>query len=415
VPTTSRRNIVLLLSGFSLMAYVLRMNISVASPFMMTELNLDKVQMGRVFSAFMLGYALFQVPWGAAGDRLGPGRILTWAGIAWVVTTAFTGLLPGWIAPAGTASLLVLIVLRFCLGASQAAAYPVASRAISTWLPSSRRAQSFSALIVAMAFGSAFTPPLVSWAMTNMGWRASFYLCAALALALTLAWKHAAGTAIDGSTASVTESTMPRQSWWAPLKDSRVSILSLSYFFNSYVLFVFVFWLYLYLVEQRGMTIMSSGWYTSIPFVLAMFFAPAAGIICDRLSISYGPTIGRRLVAITALIGSSTFLIFGVDAVDQNVAIVGLSLAVAFLLCTEVAYWSASMDIGGENAGTVGGIMNMAGNLGGVVSTALVPVLVERWGWPFAFQSAAGLSVVAALLWLFVRMERNHLRTEPMY
>ena len=75
-----------LLSAFSLMAYVLRMNISVASPFMMTELQLDKVQMGRVFSAFMLGYALFQVPWGVSGDRLGPGRILGWAAIAWTLS-----------------------------------------------------------------------------------------------------------------------------------------------------------------------------------------------------------------------------------------------------------------------------------------------------------------------------------------
>src|SRR5687767_3582469 len=232
------------------MAYVLRMNISVASPFMMAELNLDKIQMGRVFSAFMLGYALFQVPWGVSGDRLGPGRILTWAAIAWMVTTLLTGLLPGWIVPAGTASLFMLIVLRFLLGASQAAAYPVASRAISGWLPSSQRALSFSALIVAMAFGSAFTPPLVSWAMTTFGWRASFYICALLALGLTIAWKRLAGSQLDAvasgpatTTGSAAAESLPaeKDAWWTPLKDRRVSILSLSYFFNSYVLFVFVF------------------------------------------------------------------------------------------------------------------------------------------------------------------------------
>jgi ACS family glucarate transporter-like MFS transporter len=399
--------VVVLLSAFSLMAYVLRMNISVASPFMMAELNLDKIQMGRVFSAFMLGYAVFQVPWGVFGDRLGPGRILTWAAAAWTVTTLLTGLLPGSIAPAGTASLVMLIVLRFLLGASQAAAYPVASRAISAWLPPTQRALSFSALIVAMAFGSAFTPPLVSWAMSTFGWRASFYLCALLALALTIAWQRSAASrtgAIEPASSSVRG---PRQAWWAPLKDRRVSLLSLSYFFNSYVLFVFVFWLYLYLVEQRGMSIMSGGVYTSIPFVLAMFFAPAAGVICDRLSLRHGPTLGRRIVAMVALLNSALFLVLGIDVANQNLAIAGLSLAVAFLLCTEVAYWSASMDVGGENAGTVGGIMNMAGNLGGVVSTALVPVLVSWRGWPFAFQSAAGLSVVAAVLWLLIRMEQG--------
>jgi ACS family glucarate transporter-like MFS transporter len=415
VPTTSRRSIILLLSGFSLMAYVLRMNISVASPFMMAELNLDKIQMGRVFSAFMLGYALFQVPWGVSGDRLGPGRILTWAAIAWTLTTLLTGLLPGWIVPAGTASLGMLIALRFLLGASQAAAYPVASRAISGWLPASQRALSFSALIVAMAFGSAFTPPLVSWAMSTFGWRMSFYICAVVALGLAVAWRRLAGSQLDTAITGPANNTRSTQAWWAPLKDSRVSLLSLSYFFNSYVLFVFVFWLYLYLVEQRGMSILSGGVYTSIPFVLAMFFVPAAGVICDRLSIRYGPTVGRRVVAMTALVSSALFLVLGVDVVDQDLAIAGLSLAVAFLLCTEVAYWSASMDVGGDSAGTVGGIMNMAGNLGGVVSTALVPILVSWWGWPFAFQSAAGLSIVAAVLWVFVKMEHDGLQETPRH
>jgi ACS family glucarate transporter-like MFS transporter len=306
----------------------------------------------------------------------------------------------------------MLIVLRFLLGASQAAAYPVASRAISGWLPPSQRALSFSALIVAMAFGSAFTPPLVSWAMTTFGWRASFYICALLALGLTIAWQRSAGSPVDAADGpkaaddpSVTSGSVAP--WWAPLKDSRVSLLSLSYFFNSYVLFVFVFWLYLYLVEQRGMSILSGGVYTSIPFVLAMFFAPAAGVICDRLSVRHGPTIGRRIVAMVALVSSALFLVLGIDVADQTLAVAGLSLAVAFLLCTEVAYWSASMDVGGANAGTVGGIMSMAGNLGGVVSTAFVPILVARFGWPFAFQSAAALSVVAALLWLLIRMEQR--------
>jgi len=116
-----------------------------------------------------------------------------------------------------------------------------------------------------------------------------------------------------------------------------------------------------------------------------------------------------------ALLNSALFLVLGIDVADQTLAVAGLSLAVAFLLCTEVAYWSASMDVGGENAGTVGGVMNMAGNLGGVVSTALVPVLVSWRGWPFAFQSAAALSVVAAALWLLIRMEQGSDANRPAH
>ncbi len=169
----SPRTVVILLSLFSLVGYGLRMNISIASPFMMADLHLDKIQMGRVFSAFMLGYALFQIPWGVVGDRFGPGRTLTTAALLWSATTLLTGLVPGWMVPAGVASLAALVVVRFVLGMGEAAAYPVAARAVAGWLPSSRRAASYSSLIVGMAVGSAFTPPLVSWVMVTAGWRVS--------------------------------------------------------------------------------------------------------------------------------------------------------------------------------------------------------------------------------------------------
>jgi ACS family glucarate transporter-like MFS transporter len=405
VAEANRRTIVALLSLFSLTGYVLRMNISVASPFMMTELHLDKIQMGQVFSAFMLGYALFQVPWGVSGDRIGPGRTLTWAAIVWTATTLLTGLVPGWLVPAGTASLVALIAIRFLLGVGQAAAFPLASRAIVSWMPSTRRALSFAALIVGMAIGSAFTPPLVSWAMTHFGWRVSFYLCALLGLLLAVTWHRSAGARLDaigGERARPATASGPP--WYAPLGDRNVAVMCVSYFFDSYVLFVFVFWLYLYLVEERGMSMMTSGVYTGLPFALAIVFAPAAGYLSDELAVRWGRTWGRRIVAIVALLNSAAFLVAGVNVGNQTLAIAGLSLAVAFLLCTETAYWSASMDLGGASTGTVGGIMNMAGNFGGVVSTWLVPILIKHYGWPFAFRSAAGLAVIAAVLWIFVHV-----------
>lgn len=402
-PVRSRRQVVVLLSAFSLVGYVLRMNISVAAPFMMTDLHLDKIQMGRVFTSFMVGYALFQIPWGVSGDRLGSGRTLTWSAVVWTVTTVLTGLVPGALLPVGAVSLAALMVIRFLLGVGQAAAFPLASRAIVSWMPASRRAVSFAALIVGMAIGSAFTPPLVSWAMTTLGWRASFYICAAIALALAAAWHQLAGARLDA------EDTAPASGggFWSSLsilKDRSVAVMSLSYFCDSYVLFMFVFWLFLYLEEQRGMTVMASGLYGALPFVAGLILAPGAGLACDALEARWGGGWGRRTIAMTSLVLSAGFLLVGIKVDNPMTAIVGLSLAVGFLLCTETAYWSASMDLGGSRAGTAGGVMNMAGNLGGVASTSLVPLLIDKSGWPFAFQSAAALAAVAAALWLLVRV-----------
>ena len=397
-------SLVILLSAFSLVGYVLRMNISVASPYMMAELHLDKIQMGQVFSAFMLGYALFQVPWGVFGDRIGPGVTLAVAGSIWAVTTMLTGLAPGILVPAGTASLVALMGIRFLLGVGQAAAYPLASRAVASWLPSSRRALSFSALIVGMAIGSAFTPPLVSWVMVHAGWRISFYLTALIALVLTVCW-IAFGSRLGRPTDGGASPHAPRGSWLTVLKDRQVALMSLSYFFDSYVLFAFVFWLYIYLTEQRGFTVMQSGFYTALPFAVAIPLVPMAGYLCDLLAARYGAW-GRRVVGMTGLGLSAMFLVVGINVASPAQALVGLSLAVGFLLCTEPAYWSTSMDLGGAYAGTAGGVMNMAGNLGGVVSTALMPILVSHFGWPFAFFSAAGCALVGAALWLLVRPSR---------
>jgi ACS family glucarate transporter-like MFS transporter len=197
----------------------------------------------------------------------------------------------------------------------------------------------------------------------------------------------------------------PRGSWLTVLKDRQVALMSLSYFFDSYVLFAFVFWLYIYLTEQRGFTVMQSGFYTALPFAVAIPLVPIAGYLCDLLAARYGAW-GRRVVGMTGLGLSAVFLVVGINVASPAQALVGLSLAVGFLLCTEPAYWSTSMDLGGAYAGTAGGIMNMAGNLGGVVSTALVPVLVSHFGWPFAFFSAAGCALVGAALWLLVRPSR---------
>ena len=198
-----------------------------------------------------------------------------------------------------------------------------------------------------------------------------------------------------------TPSTGP---WHAPLRDKNVAVMCVSYFFDSYLLFVFVYWLYLYLVEQRGMSLLTSAVYTGLPFALAVVFAPVAGWLCDWLSVRVGRAWGRRAIAIASLVNSAGFLVVGINVGNQTMAVAGLSLAVAFLLCTETAYWSAAMDLGESNTGTVGGIMNMAGNFGGVVSTALMPVLIERYGWTMAFRSAAALALVAAALWMFVRV-----------
>ncbi len=417
-PSSIRYRIIAILAALGLVAYVLRMNISVAAKFMMPELGISQIEMGQVFSSFMVGYALFQLPWGLMGDRRGARRMLWIAGLLWVVTTALTGLAPGLLIPGGTAAFVSLLILRFAHGVGQAAMFPLAARVAGDWLRVNERALGYSLIIAASAAGSAFTGPLVAWSMITLGWRTAFYGCSGLALMVTAIWywystdqpeSHpGVNTAelqlIRTGSASVKPGAAST-SWLTLLRNPNITLMCLSYFLSSYVLFMFLFWLYLYFVDERKMTILGGGFYTSLPYVLALMVVPAAGRYSDVLAARLGRSKGRRFVAMGGLMIAAFGLIVGTQAANAYVAIGALAVSAAFQMATEGPFWSAIIDVAGPHAGAAGGILNMAGNLGGVVSTALVPVLVKHFGWSLAFGSASALAVVGALIWLLIRIE----------
>ncbi|HET9407432.1 MAG TPA: MFS transporter [Candidatus Sulfotelmatobacter sp.] len=416
---SSRRLIIILLSGFALTGYLLRMNISIAAKMMMPELGLDKVQMGQVFSAFMLGYALFQIPWGILGDRFGPRRVLTVAALTWGTTTILTGLLPGKLVASSSGAFFALIILRFLLGVGEAAAFPVAARAVASWMDETQRGFSYSFVIFGISAGCASAAPLISYLMVNFGWRGSFYISASLAFLLAIVWEISSKrvpeeTAADEISGRAEEPRSEAHAPWTTLlKNPNIALVSTSYFLDSYLLFVFVFWFYLYLVEKRGFSTLSGGFYTAAPFLTAMIIGPINGYVCDYLAERSGRHVGRRVVAMGGLILSSLFLWLGLEAASPYRAVLWICLSVGFLLSTEGAFWSASMDLAPNNAGAAGGIMNTAGNLGGVVSTALVPVLIQRFGWNVAFGSASIIALAGAVIWLWVRLEPRREQEGP--
>ncbi len=427
VPATAVRwRIVALLAGFSLVSYALRTNISIAAALMRSELHLSQIQLGQVFSAFLIGYAIFQVPAGALGDRFGPRLVLTVAAIIWGLTTLMTGALPGVIGGA-MGTLAVLLGVRFLLGIAEAATYPVAAAAVGVWMPASERAFANSLVIAGMALGSAFIPPVMARVMVASGWRMSFYVTSVLGFLIAALWwwyardapaRHAAvnererraiaaGRGSPVNTGGAAGAGRRLVIYWPLLRNRNMLLISASYFLDSYVLAMFVFWFYLYLVDERRFSILKSGAFSSLPWIAALILVPTAGWLCDRLSARRGRRLGRRVVAMTALAASSALLLWGARTEEPMLAIAALSLSVGFLMATEGPFWSSAIDISGAHAGTAGGIMNTAGNLGGVAQASLVPVLVQRFGWIPALATGSLLGLVSAMLWLFIRVDQS--------
>ncbi len=402
------------LSCFSLVAYALRMNISIAAVFLMVELHLTKMQLGQLFGCFLVGYTLFQLPWGIFGDCFGARSVLCIAAIVWGVTSFLSGLLPGLIVKVGLTSFLVLAVLRFLLGVGEAAGFPVAARAIASSMPKSRYGWGYSVVVAGAAAGSALTPPLVSRLMTSVGWRASFYITSSFAFILAAVWSFVARdkSLVDGN-APAEKPEADMSSWRQLLHTPAIWNLSLSYFFESYSLYVFVFWSYLYLVEQRHFTILRGGVFTGLPFLAATLVIPAVGYASDLVAERSGYLVGRRNLAIALMTISAVFLFCSVRVNNPYLAVGAISLSVASLWSVESIFWSSSIEIGGKNAGAAGAILNTVGNLGGIASTLLVPILLEKFGWSIAFGSSSALLLFSALLWFRIKPSEVRTRSLP--
>ena len=367
------------------------MNVSVAGALMMKELALDQIVMGRIFSAFLLGYALCQVPAGLLADRLGARRVLAAAAVSWAAAIALMAAAPA------AAALPVLLGARLLLGIGEAPTFPAAAAAVSRHVPRGQQGRANGIVIAAIGLGSALAPPLLSFVMVRFGWRAALLASAIPALAVAALWaalRHMP-PAVSSEPAGAS----------APLREGSLAsrpfvLLTASYTLQGYVGYIFVFWFYLYLVDVRKFDLLKGALWASLPWLLSILSIPAGGAVSDALVARFGPAWGRRIVPMAGLVGGAAFLSAGARTPDAHVAALCLALATALVLCVEGPFWAAMMDLAGGRSGTAGGVMNMGSNLGGLVSPALTPVLAASIGWENALHVAAALAVIGGLLWL---------------
>jgi ACS family glucarate transporter-like MFS transporter len=407
--------VAVMVGGFAFVSYIQRMNISVAAELMMPDLSLTKSQMGLIFGSFLWGYALFQVPAGRIGDSVGPRITLAVAAILWGTTTTLTGFLPNRVITGGAAVLTSLWILRFVLGAGEAATFPVGARAISNWTAPGERAFGYSLMVAGSSLAAAMTSPVVSWLMLRVGWRSSFYITSSLAFGIAIVWyiavtdrpeqhKRVSPVELDAITRHRTVedlgSKTPRPSVVKLLSDRNTLFLTLSYTCEGYVLFIFVFWLYIYLVEVRGFSILKGGIVAGLPWLAALALTPLGGLLCDRITAKKGRLAGARIVIMLGYGLSGVLLLVTARADSAVVSVAALCLSVGFLYFAEPAFWATAAHVAGENAGAASGIMNTAGIIGGIISTSLTPVLVEHFGWIYALGSGAVVAMACACAWL---------------
>lgn len=411
-----RWTILALLVGFSAVSYVERINLSVAGRFVRDDLGLTDVHLGWVFSAFLIAYTLGQIPSGMLSDRYGPHRVLTCAALLWFVLTIAlaAGLMVPGLAPALATAWLV--GLRFLLGLAEAPTYPAATRVVASWFPEGERATANAVIQSASYAGSALTLPLMTGAVLAWGWQPAMFLSAIPALLLGLLWwRHATddpsrhrriGPAEKELIGTRERAAPVSVGTRVPLRivlDRSVLWLSASYFCQGYVLYLFFFWFYTYLVDARGFSIASSGWTAALPTVAAAVAALAGGTLSNRLAARSGALPARRRIILWSGVVGAASLLAGAFAAQPVLAVAGFTLAIATRGLVEASYWTLAIEANPRYAGTVGGVMNTASNVGGAASTALAPVVVAVFDWPVAIALAAVVTLLGGICVLGVR------------
>lgn len=396
-PPRSRWVILALLFLISVVTYLDRVNISVTARQMMPALGLTDLQMGQVFSAFVVGYALCQIPGGWLGDRWGPRRVLTVAVIWWSVFTAMTAVA----ATLPVADLIgvvgSLIVVRFLIGVGEAAALPNFNRAVADWLKPHERGLGIGIAIGGIGVGSALAPPLTAWIMVNFGWQTAFYAAGGVGLLVASLWyAYATDRPVVG------DEPLPGQAvpWRAFARTPTVWWLVASYSCLGYVAYIYMSWFYLYLVNVRGFGVLRGAWYASAPFLAMAVLCPLGGWVTDRLAVARGVNQGRKLAGGAGMGLAALAIMLGAYNDSPLAAIVLLSTGAGFLYFTVGAYWSCTSDLSKAHAGTLSGLMNTGANVGGSLSPVLTPWLAGQVGWAAALGVAALVALLGGLMWM---------------
>ena len=402
-------SIVAMLCATATAGYICRVNVSTAAPLLMEEFGLSQIEMGRIFSAFLLGYALFQIPSGALSDRFGARRILSMIAWLWVIITVLQTAV-GWgpFRSTASAALIGFIIFRFFTGITASPTYPGSAQGVSKWVLPKYQGRANGIVLASIGLGSALAPPLVSNIMVRFGWRPALIASAIPALIIALIWLKVKEPQHINQAMPVEDNPKSNDSSVKRVKINSFSfwLLTISYSLQGYVGYIFVSWFYLYLVQERHFGLLSGAWMSSLPWILSIVSIPLGGWISDRLAAGKsGQVWGRRIVPLIGMALSGILISIGAHTGSAVMAAISLAFATALILCVEGPFWAMMMRIAGNKSGTAGGIMNMGSNIGGLISPALTPVIASWIGWENALHVAAALAVIGALLWLGIKPE----------
>jgi ACS family glucarate transporter-like MFS transporter len=430
-PSAVRWRIMALVTAVNMLPSLGKISLGIAGKNIQDEFRFSDATMGWILSAFVVGYALFQFPGGWAADRYGPRKVLTFAILWYSVFLAAMAMAPKlplshWIGLAGT-----FAVIRFFVGAGEAFTSPNSAKVVGSWMSSGRLAFGISFYNLGIGAGGVLTPILIAWTMQHWGWRTSFWLCGLIGGFFAIVWSlyitdrpeqhpHVNSAELellrprtepeDGRPAR--NIAKGRPPWRMILSSGLVRCLILSYMCRAYAMYFFDTWFFIYLIRSRGLTISRGGKWGATPYLAILLLSPIGGWFSDFAVRKFGKRRGRQTAVWVGMACSAMLVWIGCNTSNNTVAILLVACGAGFNMFANITWWATCIDLVPSYAASLSGLMNMCGALSGALAPILTAYISTRFGWPRALDFIAILSLIAGLLWFFVRADEN-LEQEP--
>ncbi|MBX3276978.1 MAG: MFS transporter [Acidobacteria bacterium] len=408
-----RYRLIGVLTAGAMINFIDRVNISVAAPAMMPALGLNKAEFGVVMSAFLAGYTLFQFPGGLMADRWNTKRIIALSCLGFSVFTALT--------PLGGLAFGLMVAIRFMVGAFESVSFPAYASMNSRWIPRQEYSRAQTVSLSGSYLGQTIGYPLTTWIVAAFSWPMVFYFNAVLGILWMGVWLWFSTNTprehpriseselkyIEDNRASRPGVTV---SPWAILKSPTVLMLSASYMFLVYGVWMIVLWLPTYLVEGRGFSMQAMGWVGMIPTVASFVGLIGGGVLSDTLLRRGFSRRFARAQGPALCIGAGVpFLVGAMYSPSAGVSVACFAIYLFSINLATGGYWSVPLELNPKLVGAISGVMTFAGNLGGFFGPLSAGYIYQATGnWSLPFLTAAGGAIISFLIFYFL------VRPEPM-
>lgn len=433
--TRVRWFIVMMLFLVTAFNYADRATISIAGDAMSKELSLDSVMMGYVFSAFGWAYVIGQIPGGWLLDRFGSKKVYFWSIFLWSLFTFLQAFI-GVFGAAGTA-VMTLFALRFLVGLSESPSFPANSRIVASWFPSNERGTAAATFNSAQYFATVLFAPIMGYITYKYGWHAVFLFMGILGICLSFLWLKTIyapkdhprinkaeldyieqGGALTNMDQSQEKKIKKEKIKWKSVKELLSNRMLLGVYLGQYCIttltYFFLTWFPVYLVQERGMSILKVGFVASLPAICGFAGGVLGGMFSDfLLRKGYSLTFARKTPIVIGMLMSMTLVAANYVEAEWVVIFV---MAVAFFGKGFGALgWAVVADTSPKQmAGLSGGLFNMFGNIAGITTPIIIGYIIAKTGsfnGALVFVGANALVAICSYLFLVGEIKRVELKT----